>query len=73
MSKSNAFERMMSASGGDKDNDVPLSAPSLGGRPLLEHWNGYGKIYVNGRIAAKCRSCMKTLANTAKVRIMKHR
>lgn len=62
----NALDKIM-------DQRKKLSSPGAGGRPMHEHWSGYAKIYVKGKVAAKCLNCSKTLPNTAKARLAKHR
>lgn len=71
MKMSNAFDALMSQSGNsDNDNEKPSTS---GGRPMHEHWYGFEKIQVSGRVAAKCKFCSKTITNTAKARLLKHR
>lgn len=66
---SDTFEKMMSQKG-NRGSDQPSSS---GGRPMHVHWSGYKKIQANGRVAALCNTCQKTLTNTAKQRLIKHR
>lgn len=66
----NAFEKLMSQDG-NRDKSTPSTSAS--GRPMHEHWVGYKKIHINGRVAAKCNNCLKTVTNTAKARLLKHR
>lgn len=47
--------------------------PSTYGRPMHEHWYGYKKLHINGKVAAKCFYCLKTFPNTAKARLEIHR
>lgn len=66
---SNAFEKIMSQT----ETDGNMKPSTSGGRPMHEYWSGYKKVQVNGRVAAKCKFCPKTIANTAKSRMLKHR
>lgn len=66
---SDAFEVLMSQS----ENPVADKSSSSGGRPMHKHWAGFERIEVSGRIAALCKICNKTITNTAKTRLTKHR
>lgn len=64
---SNAFDEMMS-----KGGESP-SSPSAIRRPMHGSWSGYKKVYINGKVAAKCFNCLKTFPNTAQSRLQAHR
>lgn len=64
---SNAFDKLMAK--GAKSSGKSTS----GGRPTHEHWEGYQRIVTDSKVSAKCLNCLKTFANTAKVRLAKHR
>lgn len=49
------------------------SNPSTSGRPMHDHWDGFKKIHINGKVHAKCFNCLKTFPNTAKIRLQTHR
>lgn len=65
---SNAFDKLM-----DPKNKPDTSSTSSGGRPMHDAWFGYEKVYVEGRVAAKCCNCFKTFGNTHQPRLLRHR
>lgn len=68
---SDIFEKMMSKSGSGVS--ASPSPSSSGGRPMHDHWEGFAKVYVKGKVAAKCHLCSKTLLNSCKTRLIAHR
>lgn len=57
----------------DQDENSDKPSTSSGGRPLHEHWFGYWKVYINGRLAPKCKNCKKTFKSTERKRMANHR
>lgn len=68
----NVFDEMMSASA-NIDKPTASTSKSTGGRPMHDQWYGYKKVQINGRSAAKCMNCLKSVTNTGKARLAKHR
>ena len=62
----NAIEKLVASSGDPQP-------PKSGGRPMHSQWFGFKKVYVKGKITAKCSGCTKTITNTARARLEKHR
>lgn len=57
---SDIFDQMMNRTG-SATSASPQPSPSTGGRPLHENWEGFTKVHVNGKVAAKCHVCSHTL------------
>lgn len=64
---SDAFEKVMNA----KPDDSSTSSP--GGRPKHEHWFGFKKLCIDGKVTVQCLNCLKTYASTHSSRLEKHR
>lgn len=50
-----------------------VSAERSAGRPQHQSWSDFSKFYINGRLAAKCKMCQRTIHNTARARLEMHR
>lgn len=61
----NIFDKMMKKGSSSEASKV--------GRPMHNHWDGYKKVYINGKLHAKCFNCLNVQPNTAKVRLESHR
>lgn len=62
----NVFEDMMSAS-------QQQTTKGSGGRPMHSSWNGFERVDLNGKKAAKCLKYSKVFTNTHQKRMDAHR